>query len=133
MGIVKDKESGLGLLETILIVAVVGILLVVFYFLGWGSPGKAGPRALATDTQTIETAVGAYIINSNGLYPTIDGKIPERGKTKIIMWDASFTHNSQEWSFYPDFIKKRPGHWDEGIWRVDDVGKVKVNIDPENY
>ena len=130
---IKNKQGGFTLIESILVMALaVGLIFVVYHF-GWGTQSKAGARALETDIKTIEQAVGAYILKSNGLYPTDDGKRPATGTYKLILWDASFKSGAMTLSFYPDFVNKLPRHWNEGIWRIDFVGKVTADINPKDY
>ncbi len=129
----KKTQVGFTLVESILIIGLIVVLGFTIYHFGWGTTGKAGAELLQTDIQTIEKAVGAYILNSNGLYPTDDGKRPEREEYKLIIWDSSFTASGKQLAFYPDFINKLPRHWNEGVWRIDSIGKVSVTINPDDY
>ena len=129
----KNNQGGFTLIESIFIIALmVGLAFVVYHF-GWGTSGEAEVEALQTDIKTMQTAVGAYILKSNGLYPTNDSKLPEAGEYKLIMWDSSFASGGQRLSFYPDFIKRLPRHWNEGVWRIDSGGRVLATTDPEGY
>ena len=129
----KNNQGGFTLIESVFIIAImVGLAFVVYHF-GWGTSGEAGVEALETDINTMQTAVGAYILKSNGLYPTNDSKLPEVGEYKLIMWDSNFASGRQRLSFYPDFIKRLPKHWNEGVWRIDSVGRISVDINPEDY
>ncbi len=129
----KNNQGGFTLIESILVIVVAIVLVFSVYYFGWGTRGQAGERALAGDVQTIEKVVGAYILSSNGLYPTDDGKRPGSGEHKLIIWDASFTASGKQLSFYPDFIEKLPRHWNEGAWRIDNLGRVSVTINSEDY
>ncbi len=129
----RNNQGGFTLIESILVIVVAVVLVFAVYHFGWGTRGLASGKALATDVQTIEKVVGAYILSSNGLYPTDDGKRPGSGEYKLIIWDASFTAGSKQLSFYPDFIKKLPRHWNEGAWRINSLGRVSVTINPEDY
>jgi type II secretory pathway pseudopilin PulG len=129
----RGNQGGFTLIESILsIILLVGLVFVVYHF-GWGTTSKAGATLRENDIKTIEQAVGAYILNSNGLYPTDDGKRPEGGENKLIIWDASFTASRKQLSFYPDFLNKLPRHWNEGVWWIDSLGKVSVTVNPEDY
>ena len=73
------------------------------------------------------------MFDSNGRYPTDDGRLPEEGQTKLIMWSASFNYGGTVLAFYPDYLKMKPKYWEQGLWRIDSVGKVSVDIDPSDY
>ena len=129
----KNKQGGFTLIESIIVIVLaVGVVFVAYHF-GWGARSEAGEKRLGTDVRTIEQAVGAYILKSNGLYPTDDGKRPQYEHPKFIMWDASFTAGNKTYAFHPDFIKRNPRHWNEGIWRVDRMARVSVDINPKEY
>ena len=130
---IKNSQGGFSLIESIFIIAIfVGLAFVVYHF-GWGTSDKAGAEALGTDIKTMEVALFAYVTNSNGLYPTDNGKLPKAGEYKLIIWDTGFTSNARQLSFHPDFIKKLPRHWNEGIWRIDSVGRISVTMNPGDY
>ncbi len=129
----KNKQAGFTLVESVLVIAVAAAVIFAAYHFGWGVTGKAGERALEGDLQTIQKAVGAYLLNSNGLYPTDDGKLPEAGENKWIIWDTSFARSGNRLSFSPDFISRLPRHWNEGVWRIDSTGKVFVALVPGDY
>jgi type II secretory pathway pseudopilin PulG len=129
----KNNQGGFTLIESFLIIVIAVVLVFVVYHFGWGTAGKAGAGRLETDVRTIEKAVGAYILKSNGLYPTDDSKRPNSEESKLIIWDASFGSGGTTLSFYPDFITRLPKHWNEGVWRIDNLGKVLVTINPEEY
>jgi hypothetical protein len=129
----RNKQGGFSVVESILIVAAIVVLGYVIYHFGWGMPTAAGERLLKTDIGTIEKAVGMYVLNSNGLYPTDDGKLPPEGEYKWLLWDASYTKGGKQISFYPVVLARLPRHWDEGVWRIDSVGRVSVTVNPKDY
>ena len=129
----RDNQGGFGLIESILIIVLIVALGFVIYHFGWGTAGTAGAKLLETDVLTIEQAVGGYILKSNGNYPTDDGKRPGSGQDELLMWDASFTAGGKPLSFYPDFIKRLPRHWNEGVWWINSLGRVSVTMNPEDY
>lgn len=122
----KKKQGGFTLVESILIVAIAVALVFVAYHFGWGSQEKARETIGENDIKTVQTAVAAFVLNSSGLFPTDDGKLPPQGEEKLIIWDASFTSSGEQFAFYPDFIKRLPKSWNEGVWWVDSAGKVVV-------
>jgi prepilin-type N-terminal cleavage/methylation domain-containing protein len=129
----RNKQGGFTLIESSLAIAIAVVIVFAVYHFGWGATGKAGAGRLERDVRTIEQSVGAYILKSNGQYPTDDGKRPKTGESKLIIWDANFGSGGRTMSFYPDFITRLPKHWNEGIWRIDNLGKVLVTINPEEY
>ena len=130
---IKNSQGGFTLIESIIIIALMMGLGFVVYHFGWGTSDKAGAKALETDIKTMEVALFAYVTNSNGLYPTADSELPKKGEYKLIIWETRFTSNARQLSFYPDFIKKLPKHWNEGVWRIDSVGRISVTSNPEDY
>ena len=122
----KKNQGGFTLVESILIVAIMVALGFVAYHFGWGSQEKARETIADNDIKTVQTAVSAFALNSNGQFPTDDGKLPIQGQDKLIMWDASFTSSGEQFIFYPDFIKRLPKSWNKGVWRIDRNGKVFV-------
>ncbi len=133
IGLRKNNQGGFSLIESILVITIaVGLIFVVYHF-GWGATGQAGAKTREADIRTLQIAVGAYILNSNGLYPTDDSKLPGNGEHKLIMWDASFGAGGKQLSFYPDFIKRLPKHWNEGVWWIDNAGKVSADVASKDY
>lgn len=130
MRVKRNSQAGFSLVESFLIILLlVGLGYTVYHF-GWGTTGQARITASEGDIRTMEQAVGAYILRSNGQYPTADSKVPEPGKYKLIIWNAEFTAQGIKYVFYPDFIKRLPKHWNEGVWRIDSSGKVSVSPSP---
>ena len=130
---IKNKQGGFTLIESILIIAVLAGLVYAAYHFGWGIPGKAGEQLLKNDIETVQNAVGIYVLESNGLYPTDGGDLPAKGEYKLIVWDARCTSGAKEIFFYPVILARLPRHWDEGVWRIDSLGRVSVTIKPEDY
>ncbi|MFC1893593.1 type II secretion system protein [Chloroflexota bacterium] len=129
----KNKQAGFTLFESIIVIGVAAAIIFAAYHFGWGVTGQAGEKALEADLKTMQKAVGAYLLSSNGLYPTDDGELPEPGEHKWIIWEASFVHGITRLSFSPDYISRLPRHWNEGVWWIDSGGKVSVALDPDEY
>lgn len=127
------RESGFTLVESILVVAVAVAIVVAIWYFGWGMQEPAGETALANHLDAIQKQVVLYMFDSNGLYPTDDGTLPPSGEYKAIYWDASFTKNDQTYSFYPNYVERKPKYWDQGVWRIDSEAEVSANIDPKDY
>ena len=51
----------------------------------------------------------------------------------MIFWDASFRYGGQELTFYPDYLKRKPKYWNQGLWRIDSTGIVSVDVNPKDY
>ena len=103
------------------------------YHFGWETREPAGETALETHSVILQKAVDLFIFDSNGCYPTVDGKLPKAGESKLIMWDAGFVLSGEQVSFFPNYIKRKPGHWNEGVWFIDSLGKVYADMDPKDY
>ncbi len=129
----KNNQGGFSLIESILIVIVMVALGFTIYHFGWGARGEAGVTALETHLDILQKAMNLYVFDSNGLYPTDDGTLPDDGEYKSITWDAGVTTGGQRLLFYPDYVKRRPKRWDQGVWRIDSIGKISVTINPEDY
>jgi type II secretory pathway pseudopilin PulG len=127
------RQGGFTLVESILVVVVAVAIVVAIWYFGWMVEKPAGETALADHLNAIQKQVVLYMFDSDGQYPTVDGKLPKSGESEPIYWDAGFTKGSQTYHFYPDYVERKPNHWDEGIWLIDSVGKVSVNIDPKDY
>ena len=128
----KGREGGFSLLELAIAMLIIGILVAVVILLATGFFSEAREAGWKADLRAMQNAVSDYMIQSNKT-PTADGKIPLSGEYALIDFDASFTLGLKTFTFYPDFIEKLPKHHDEGLWRIDSVGSVSVDIDPEEY
>ena len=128
-----SSQRGFGLIESIFMVAIAVAVVFAIYHFGWASREPAGATALEAHLDTVQKAVDLYMFDSNGHYPTDDGKLPERGQSKLIMWSAGFNYGGQELAFYPDYIKRKPKYWDQGLWRIDSLGIASVDVDPKDY
>ncbi len=126
----KGREGGFSLLELAIAMLIIGILVAVVILLATGFFSKAREAGLQADLRAVQNAVGDYLIQSNKA-PTADGKIPLSGEYAPIDFYASFTQGLKTFTFYPDFLERLPRH--EGLWRIDSVGSVSVDIDPEEY
>ena len=129
----RSRQSGFTLVESIIIVAVAVAIVIAIWQLGWGAREPAGETSLETHIDKIQSSVNLYLFDSNGRYPTYDGELPPEGEYTAINWDASFSHSGQRLSFYPNYVERKPKYWNQGVWRIDSVGKVSVNINPEEY
>lgn len=129
----RKGQAGFTLVESIIIVVLMVAVGFTIYYLGWGSKERARDVVVtANDIKTMQTAVTAYALESNGLFPTGDGKLPSGNDYKPIMWTASFTNDAGKTkTFYPDFVERLPKYWDQGIWRLDKGGSVSVEPTPE--
>ena len=133
MAMVKnDGQRGFSFFELIVAIFIITILVAVVILATQGFFGKAQERAWETDMHVINTAVDSYMIQSFEV-PTADGKLPLSGEYALLDFDASFTHDGQTLTFYPDFIKKLPRHWDEGVWRIDSASRLSLDMDMEEY
>ena len=128
----KDKQLGFSFFELIVAIFIITILVAVVILATQGFFGKAQERAWETDMHVINNAVDAYMIQSFKV-PTADGQLPLKGEYALIDFDASFTEQGKTFTFYPDFIKKLPRHWDEGVWRIDSASRLSLDMDLEEY
>jgi len=129
----KGREGGFSLLELAIAMLIIGILVAVVILLATGFFSEAREAGWKADLRAMQNAVSDYMIQSNGGWPTVDGKIPLSGEDALIDFDASFTQGGKRFYFYPDFLERLPRHHDEGLWRIDSRGSVWVDIDPEEY
>ena len=129
----KTNQDGFSIFESFVIIAAILTLGFVIYHFGWGIKGQAGEKLLETDIDALQKAVGMYLLDSNGLYPTKDGKLPEKGEHKLIMWYATYTSGGRQMAFYPVILARLPRHWNEGVWRIDSEGRVSVTTSPGDY
>ena len=128
----KDGQLGYSFFELIVAIFIIIILMAVVILATQGFFGKAQERAWETDMHVINTAVDSYMIQSFKV-PTADGKLPLSGEYALIDFDASFTPDGQTLTFYPDFIKKLPRHWDEEVWRIDSASLVSIDMALDEY
>lgn len=129
----RNNQSGFGLIESIFIIVMAVAVVFAIYHFGWASREPAGATALETHLDNMQKAVNLYMFDSNGRYPTDDGKLPGDGQSKLIMWSASFSYGGKELVFYPDYLKRKPKYWDYGSWHIDSVGIVSVDVNPKDY
>ena len=129
----KNNQGGFGLIESIIIVVLAVAVVFAIYHFGWAAREPAGETALEAHLDAVQKAVNLYMFDSNGLYPTDDGKLPEAGQSKLIMWSAGFDYGGKELMFYPNYLRRKPKYWDGGAWHIDSVGRVSANINPKDY
>ena len=133
MAMVKnDGQRGFSFFELIVAIFIITILVAVVILATQGFFSKAQERAWEADLRVMNNAVDAYMIQSFKA-PTADGRLPLKGEYALIDFDASFTLDGQTLTFYPDFIKKLPRHWDEGVWRIDSASRLSLDMDMEEY
>ena len=133
MAMVKnDGQRGFSFFELIVAIFIITILVAVVILATQGFFSKAQERAWEADLRVMNNAVDAYMIQSFKA-PTADGRLPLKGEYALIDFDASFTLDGQTLTFYPDFIKKLPRHWDEGVWRIDSASRLSIDMDMEEY
>ena len=128
----KDKQLGFSFFELIVAIFIIIILVAVVILATQGFFSKALERAWEADLRIMNNAVDAYMIQSYKA-PTADGRLPLSGEYALIDFDASFIQDGQTLIFYPDFIKKLPRHWDEGVWRIDSASRLSLDMDLEEY
>ena len=133
MSLRRNNQGGFTIVESIAIIVIAAALVFAIYHFGWGVRGPAGETALETHLDLVQKAVDLYMFDSNGLYPTDDGKLPGEGQYKLIVWNAAFTYGGKQLVFYPDYTKRKPKYANEAVWRIDSVGKISVTINPESY
>lgn len=129
----RNAESGFTHIEMVAVMLIIVILVAVVLLQVLGVFGGARGAAMDTDIHTVQTAVDAYYLESMGRAPTEDGNLPLGGGYALIDFDASFTHGGTTRTFYPQFVKKLPKHYDEGVWCIDSGGGVSVDMEPEDY
>ena len=128
----KDKQLGFSFFELIVAIFLITILVAVVILATQGFFSGARDVAWETELRVMNTAVDSYMIQSFKV-PTADGKLPLPGEYALIVFDASFPTDGQTLTFYPDFIKKLPRHWDEGVWRIDSASRLSIDMDMEEY
>ena len=134
----RDDQSGftvMGLLSALLVltflVAIVGGIIYAFY-----NAGRT--TSLEGDRRNVQAAVTDFVTSSTAAgtpcWPTGDGSLPPSGGYTPINFAASFVDRSgMTVSFYPDFLRRLPRHWNEGVWRIDSESDVSVDIEPGRY
>ncbi len=128
----KDGQLGFSFFELVVAMFVIMILVAVVILASQGFFGKARERAWEADLRIMNTAVDAYMIQSFEA-PTADGDLPLSGEYALIDFDASFTRDAETLTFYPNFIKQLPKHWDEDVWVIDSASRVSIDMDLEEY
>ena len=129
----KRKNQGrFSFMELMVALLIFIILAAVVILLMQGFFTKAKETGLEGDLHNVKTAIDTYAIQSNA-WPTASGRLPAEGNVSID-FNASFTNDQgKTMSFYPHFIDKLPRHWDEGVWRIDSVALVSIDMDREDY
>ena len=128
----RNKQSGFSFVELVIALLIVIILIAVVILVTQGFFSKARGSALEIDLKDIQTAVGAYAIQSNE-WPTATGNLPLSGNVTID-FNASFVNDvGKTMSFYPHFISRLPKHSDEGVWRIDSASRVSIDMDRDKY
>ena len=128
----RDGQLGFSLFELLVAMFMIIILVAVVILATQGFFSGAREVAWETELRVMNTAVDSYMIQSFEM-PTADGKLPLSGEYALIDFDASFSTDGQTLTFYPDFIKKLPRHWDEGVWRIDSASRLSIDMDLEEY
>ena len=131
--VINSRQRGFTLVESIAVVAVAVAVVVAIWYFGWKVDEPAGQTALADHQNAIQKQVALYMFDSNGQYPTVDGKLPASGESEPIYWEASFNKGGQTYYFCPNYVKSKPNHWAEGVWLIDSEARISVNIDPKDY
>jgi len=128
----RNKQGGFSFVELVIAMLIVIILIAVVILVTQGFFSKARGSALEIDLKDIQTAVGAYAIQSNE-WPTATGNLPLSGNVTID-FNASFVNEEgKTMSFYPHFISSLPRHSDEGVWRIDSAALVSIDMDRDKY
>ena len=128
----RDGQLGFSLFELLVAMFMIIILVAVVILATQGFFSGAREVAWETELRVMNTAVDSYMIQSFEM-PTADGKLPLSGEYALIDFDAGFSTDGQTLTFYPDFIKKLPRHWDEGVWRIDSASRLSIDMDLEEY
>ena len=123
---------GFSLLEVAVAMLVIVILVGVVLGLVLGLFGHARGTGLETDLRTVQTAVNAFMIETQET-PTADRMLPPPGEYALIDFNASFVRNGKTMTFYPLILAKLPRHWDEGVWRIDNTAHVSIDLPEEEY
>lgn len=132
MMVKRDGQLGFSFFELIVAIFIIMVLMAVVILATQGFFGKAQERVWEADLRIMNNAVDAYMIQSFKA-PTADGKLPPRGEYALLDFDASFTQQGETLTFYPDFIKKPPRHWDEEVWLIDSASRLSIDMALEEY
>ncbi len=122
--VAKKNQSGMGFVEAILIIALMVAIGYTIYHFGWGAQDRAKGTITASDIKTVQIAVDAFVLQSNGQFPTDNSQLPASDGKKLIIWDAKIYVSAKYLAFFPDFISRLPKRWNEGIWYIDGYGRV---------
>lgn len=128
-----NRQGGFSLVESIIMGAVAVAVVAAIWYFGWAMREPAGQTALDTHVVMVQKSVNLYLFDSNGRFPTDNGDLPANGEYKAINWEASFVTGGQRLAFYPNYVERKPKYWDKGVWLIDSVGEVSVNISPTEY
>ena len=128
----RRAQSGFTLMELMVVLIVVIVLAAIVIMLMTGFFSRARESALDTDSDSIKSAVDAYLIHSMKA-PTADGALPLSGELAPIDFDASFIEGGKVKSFYPDFLAELPRHADEGVWKLDSAARVVFDMERDKY
>ena len=128
----RNKQGGFSFVELVIAMLIVIILIAVVILVTQGFFSKARGSALEIDLKDIQTAVGAYAIQSNE-WPTATGNLPLSGNVTID-FNASFVNDEgKTMIFCPHFISRLPKHYDEEVWRIDSAARVSIDMDRDKY
>ncbi len=135
---VVKSERGVTFSELAAAIAILAIVIIAVVFVLHRVPSGVKSQTMEADIASVREAVGNFYIESGlqgrPVWPTADGKLPPEGEYALINWGASFTTSEGKVvKFYPDFLSRRPRHWEEGVWRIDSSGRVSVNLSREEY
>jgi type II secretory pathway pseudopilin PulG len=128
----RNKQGGFSFVELVIALLIIIILVAVVILVTRGFFSKARESALDGDLHSVQTAVDTYAIQS-GKWPTANGSLPPTGQYALIDFNASFDKDGKTMSFYPHFISSLPGHFDEGVWRIDSAARVSIDMARDKY
>jgi len=128
----RNKQGGFSFVELLIALLIVIILIAVVILVTQGFFSKARESALDIDLHDIKTAVDTYYLQSFE-WPTANGSLPPTGQYALIDFNASFDKDGKTMSFYPHFISSLPGHFDEGVWRIDSAALVSMDMPRDKY
>jgi type II secretory pathway pseudopilin PulG len=128
----RKGERGFSLMELMIALVIIIILVAVVILVVRGFYGGARESAMETDLHTVKTAVDAFMLQAMK-WPTENGMGPMEGEYALIDFDASFNDGTKTLKLYPHFLSKLPRHWDEGVWRINSVAQVSLDLAEEEY